>query len=415
MNRFFGSTGYLLVVGVLVGVALVAAWVVIGTYGFVRLGNQSLRNTVDELGPSWSEDGTRVAFAADEDGSYDIFVQSVDGDDRTNITNSAEESSHPVWSPDGSWISYISKGSRGYDIYVVRPDGSGRSNLTNFPSLYTDIAWSPDGTKIAFVSNRDVLQLELLQNPQQGALPRPERRSPDIYVIDINGRDAARLTFDLASDRRPQWSPDGGKLIFQSTRDGNSEIYTIKADGSGLARLTDNDVTDVDPMWSPDGTRIAFATARPQTEFQEHLEENQSVQPFANIGRSNLRKLATGLNFDIYMMNADGSRAINLTNSPNTDDTRPVWSPDGSFVAFDGAYLRVPPTAPGKSEVYVLQVDGSDGVIPITQPTTPPETHEAPAWSPDGRHIGYVSRDVDSVRVRTVEVRSEEPGPRGSS
>ena len=236
-----------------------------------------------------------------------------------------------------------------------------------------------------------------------------------IGVSPIQLGSAVQLTDNSFEDTVPTWSPDGSKIAFSTDRDGNSEIYTINADGSGLARLTDNDVTDVDPMWSPDGTRIAFATARPQTEFQEHLEENQSVQPFANIGRSNLRKLATGLNFDIYMMNTDGSRAINLTNSPNTDDTRPVWSPDGSFVAFDGAYLRVPPTAPGKSEVYVLQVDGSDGVIPITQPTTPPETHEAPAWSPDGRHIGYVSRDVDSVRVRTVEVRSEEPGPGGSS
>lgn len=138
MNQFFGKTGYLLVIGVFVAFAWAVGLWSIGAYGMVRIG-QSLRGTVEELGPSWSPDGTRVAFASNEHGNYDIYVQNADGGDRTNLTNSPEESSQPIWSPDGSRIAYVSKGQRGFDIHVVRPDGSAHSNLSNFPSLYTDI------------------------------------------------------------------------------------------------------------------------------------------------------------------------------------------------------------------------------------------------------------------------------------
>ena len=411
MNQFFGKTGYLLVIGVFVAFAWAVGLWSIGAYGMVRIG-QSLRGTVEELGPSWSPDGTRVAFASNEHGNYDIYVQNADGGDRTNLTNSPEESSQPIWSPDGSRIAYVSKGQRGFDIHVVRPDGSAHSNLSNFPSLYTDIAWSPDGTKIAFISNRDVRRIERLENPSDGPVLLPERRSPDIYVMNADGTDVTRLTFNQATDRRPQWSPGGGRIMFQSTRDGNSEIYVIDADGTALTRLTENDVTDIDPAWSPDGEQIAFATARAQTEFQSSLKDGQSSAP-SGLRLGVIWTLATGINFDIYVMNADGSGAINITNSPSTNETGPVWSPDGSFIAFDGAYLRVASTAPGRSEVYVLGVDGVDGMVPITQPTTPPETHEGPVWSPDGRHIGYVSRDIDSARIRMVQVRTGEPESNG--
>ena len=63
-------------------------------------------------------------------------------------------------------------------------------------------------------------------------------------------------------DGSPSWSSDGGRIAFDSLRDGNGEIYVMNADGSGQTRLTDDPGFDGSPSWSPDGSRIAFQSFR---------------------------------------------------------------------------------------------------------------------------------------------------------
>ena len=63
-------------------------------------------------------------------------------------------------------------------------------------------------------------------------------------------------------DGSPSWSPDGGRIAFDSLRDGNGEIYVMNADGSGQTRLTDDPGFDGSASWSPDGSRIAFQSFR---------------------------------------------------------------------------------------------------------------------------------------------------------
>ena len=88
-----------------------------------------------------------------------------------------------------------------------------------------------DGTKIAFTSNRD--------------------GNYEIYVMDPDGTNQARLTDNSHDDYSPSWSPDGTKIAFQSNRDGNYEIYVMNADGSNQTRLTDNSKNDRSPSWGP--------------------------------------------------------------------------------------------------------------------------------------------------------------------
>lgn len=94
-------------------------------------------------------------------------------------------------------------------------------------------------------------------------------------------------------DAYPAVSPDGTKIAFVSTRDGNSEIYVMDADGSNPVNLTRHPSADLDPAWSPDGTKLAFASSRDG-------------------------------NFDIYVMDADGSDPVNPTRHPATD-RHPAW------------------------------------------------------------------------------------------
>lgn len=76
--------------------------------------------------------------------------------------------------------------------------------------------------------------------------------------MDADGRNPVRLTTNDAVDHRPEWSPDGRRIAFHSTRDGDQEIYVMNADGSDQVRLTTSPGEDGHPSWSPDGRRLVF-------------------------------------------------------------------------------------------------------------------------------------------------------------
>ena len=174
----------------------------------------------------------------------------------------------------------------------------------------------------------------------------------------IDGTGVTRLTNDAAEDARPAWSPDGARIAFESDRDGQYDIYVMNADGSGLTRLTDDPANDVYPAWSPDGMRIAFASGRDEP-------DPYNCQPACN--------------FEIYVMNADGSGVKRLTVNP-AEDFSPAWSPDGARLAFDS-------NRDGNYEIYVMNANGSG----VTNLSSHGEWDVAPAWSPDGKRIAFSS------------------------
>ena len=174
----------------------------------------------------------------------------------------------------------------------------------------------------------------------------------EIYVMNADGSGVVRLTDNDFGDEQPAWSPDGRRIAFRSDRDGNIEIYVMNADGSGVGRLTDNDFGDTQPAWSPDGRRIAFRSDRDG-------------------------------DFEIYVMNADGSGVGRLTDN-DSYDTSPAWSPDGRRIAFHS-------DRDGDFEIYVMNADGS-GVGRLTDDDS---WDDSPAWSPDGRRIAFRSNRDD--------------------
>ena len=122
-------------------------------------------------------------------------------------------------------------------------DGTNLVQLTSNTAIDGGASWSPDGSKIVFQSTRDGGNYE-------------------IYVMDADGSNQTRLTNDAGLDALGDWSPDGSKILFYSDRDGNNEIYVMDADGSNQVRLTNDAGDDIEAEWSPDGSSILFSSDR---------------------------------------------------------------------------------------------------------------------------------------------------------
>ena len=111
----------------------------------------------------------------------------------------------PTWSPDGSRIAYASLHGQEWDVHVINADGSGGRRLTTAAGMDWEPAWSPDGSRIAFVSKRD--------------------GNNEIYVMDADGSDQTNITNHSASDTAPSWSPDGSMVAFASDREGGTYTW----------------------------------------------------------------------------------------------------------------------------------------------------------------------------------------------
>jgi TolB protein len=271
------------------------------------------------------------------------------------------------WTVDSSMILFTREEGGNREIYSMDPAGGGQRNLTNNAAEDSAATWSPDGRLIAFHTDRD--------------------RQFEIYVMDANGTNLRRLTFDPAFDKNPAWSPDGKQLVFESARDGNSDLYVMDSEGGNVRRLTTDPAADYDPAWSPDGTRIAFASRRRggnndiwvmnadgsnQTSLDEdpHIEYNPAWSPDSKTIAFHSDRL--GGSSQIWFMNADGTSPHRLTQTSQGTgafDYNPVWAPDGETLAFQ-SNLR------GNYDIYIINVDGSD----LTRLTDSPFDDLVPDW-----------------------------------
>src|SRR5919198_1162896 len=156
----------------------------------------------------------------------------VDGQDPVDLTNDPASDLDPSWSPDGTRIAFASnrddpKGVA-YEIYVMDADGSNQVRLTHTPGDDGEPSWSPDGARIAFVTTSGT--------------------RADIAVMNADGSDLTTITHS-GHAFEPAWSPDGTRLAFAALRRGRGQLYSIRADGTGLRRLTHDPYDDGAPDW----------------------------------------------------------------------------------------------------------------------------------------------------------------------
>lgn len=249
----------------------------------------------DGRDPAWSADGRRLSYfrysvglhVSNGDGSGETLIRATSSSG-TSTTFRFNQFAEPGWSPDGGTIAYeetdVACGLGDpclYDpqgIRAIAPDGSGDRPL--LAASASDPAYSPDGKRIAWseptyftlseihVSNSDGTGDTVLTetDPETGngqawdpswspdgtriafARQTPPNRDAEIWVMNADGSNQTRLTFEAPHDTDPAWSPDGTKIVWTRY---NQRLWVMNADGSGQAQLTPDGVPGNNPDWQP--------------------------------------------------------------------------------------------------------------------------------------------------------------------
>jgi TolB protein len=192
------------------------------------------------ISPTWSPDGTRLAYVSFERKKPVVYVQSLTTGRRAAVANFVGSNSAPAWSPDGKRLAVTLTKDGGSQIYTISINGGGTAvRLTNSPGIDTEPNWSPDGQSIIFTSDRG--------------------GSPQIYRMPASGGQAQRLTFEGSYNVSPRHSPDGKSFTFVH-RQGSRFSVAIQDFATRQMQLLTEGGVDESPSFAPNGRMILYAS-----------------------------------------------------------------------------------------------------------------------------------------------------------
>ena len=235
----------------------------------------------------------------------------------------------------------------------------------------------------------------------------------DLYVVNVDGVGLYRMTADTLEDWQPRWSPDGTKIVFVHRSDphGDSTNVTVmNADGSNRIRLTRN-FRDSNPSWSPDGSQIAYQNGydmrnqlwvmNADGSSRHLLIDADSLEAVRDISWTSQNTFLGGDWLGLVQFDADGKNRTRIVSLWNAADSYPRMSPDGSKIAFE---WEGPLQGGYPTNIYLVNADGSD-----LKPITDAMNHVGhPVWSPDGTRIAFTGNDFV---LWTMNADGSDPAP----
>ena len=424
--------------------------------------------------PAWSPDGGQIAFVSYDPGPFGplakVFVINVDGTGLRQLSPPIDEQNEwvfdegPTWSPDGTRIAFTRNGT----LHVINADGSGFTPLPN-DDFAQNASWSPDGARIAYTSGGDIHVrnadgshlVAVTTNAQQEGSPEwaPDGRRLvfervvggrfQLFVINADGTGETRLSFG-PSDYSPAWSPfprarsDAGisiemsptdvKLAPSDTRQFTATVRTTTGTvigqavtwsssdpavatvtSSGLVTAVDNGAAQIQATFGGETARVQvnvvdrvlrnvivystdeftfadFAVVKPDGTGRRRLTTDNFGYQSPDISPDG-RRIAFATFFSVFVINADaagiseGSTHLFFSFGTDAFPGVPAWSPGGSLVAFSA--IREGSFGPAR-RILVVNADGSGGLRQVTPDDADAGTttsDDGATWSPDGTRL----------------------------
>lgn len=450
-----------------------------------------------EEGPAISPDGKSVAFVSDSTGSRQIWIRLLAGGVPFQLTHDAGDHLSPRWSPDSASVFYYTPPADGSHEAVVWEISSLGGTPRRLIASLSEVDPSHDGKSLAFFRLR-ADQIELVRTDRDASNPRvlaqfpsrtacrqprwspddssiafmlaTDRWADDLYYVSASGSAPRRVTFDLSLLSGFSWLPGGSGFVFSSSRGSTllylptTHLWQIPRDGGEPRQLTFGDESDASPDIDSQGRlvssriRLTFDIWKFPVDFTppENVRRATRVsQQTAQVqtpslspdGRQLVYLSDTGGHGNLWVLDLSSSqnRQITFEKDPNLIIGVPLWSPDGSRIAYarqvfgqgtsSVAYWQVRPDGSGNNQFlakaswltwspdrrwvyYIDQTGGADGTLGrilkmSVSDSTPVEVRDevsnGPAISPDGSTLYYAKLLEPVNGLWDYEIRSAQP------
>jgi TolB protein len=234
---------------------------------------------------------TRIAYVTKVGTRFNLWVADSDGEGAQSALTSPEPIISPSWSPNGSQLAYVSFESRKPVIYAHDVATGKRRLLANFRGSNSAPAWSPDGKQLVATLTRD--------------------GGSQIYAIGLNGGDPKRLTQSSSIDTEPTYSADGKTIYFVSDRGGSPQIYRMSPTGGNPERVTFSGSYNISPAVSPDGRWLAYVSRIGGAFKLHVMElASGKVNPITDTAGDESPSFAPNSRLIVYATNQQGKEAL---------------------------------------------------------------------------------------------------------
>jgi len=362
--------------------------------------------------PSLSPDAKSVVYSSDQNGSFEIYIKQITpGGGELQLTKDGQENLQPSWSPDGQRIAYISKNRGG--IWVVSALGGVPKQLTEAGARPV---WSPDGSMIAF------------QSGEMGEVFVSRTLPPStIWIIPSQGGAARQVTKagnPAGGHASPSWSPDGKRIVFETSDFIFSSVWSIASEGGEPTKVASSGNA---PIYAPDGQHVYFLNIHGNSgSGLSRIQVSPSGEPVGDA--VSVLPSGPGTTLASASISADGRKIVynairtssNLWTVPldsASGDAKPPapftgdtsqrnnlvrFSPDGRKVALNRWRFGT------SADIWIADADGKN----LTQLTNNPATDSQASWFPEGDKLAFISdRNNNHMMMWTISLttRKEEP------